>query len=171
MEMKICGIKVWKIVAAISLVGYAVYQRQVVDLTGVFGIDKNFRTETKFIVIHHDAVDRECSLKEIEDYHRDTLGWKNTGFAYNLYIKGGRVYQVHALDAYNAATLGYNHNTIGVCIHTADKYKLTSQIALILTLRYLMYRYGLTKEDIKGHCDLNCTKCPELDLKRLKKWL
>jgi hypothetical protein len=160
-----------KISAVLALVGYAIFQRQVVDLTGVFGIDKKFRTETKYIVIHHDNIYRDCSVLEIEVYHRDTCDYKETGFAYDIYIKDGKVYLVHDLDAYNAATLGYNHNTIAVCIHSEDKTKLSSQIALILTLRYLMYRYGLNKECIKGHCDLNNTKCPELDLNRLKKWL
>ena len=161
-----------KISAVLALVGYAIFQRQVVDLRGVFSIDKNFRSTTKYLVIHHDNIWRKNSVKEIEDYHRDTCGYTQTGFAYNIYISGGRVYIIHNLDAYNAATKGYNSNTIAICIHSEDKTKLSSQIALILTIRYLMFRYDIPKDRVVGHCDLNPkTVCPEIDFKLLRKWL
>lgn len=160
-----------KIVVALAILSYCLFLWHYRDLTGVFNIDKHFRTETKYIVVHHDNINRECTLKEIEDYHRDSLGWQNTGFAYNIYIKDGKVYQMHELNGVGAATLSYNQNTIAVCVHTADKHQLSTQIALILTLRFLMSYYGISKEQIKGHCDLNSTKCPELDLENLKKWL
>lgn len=160
-----------KFTVGVVILAYCVYCNRVVDLTGVITVDKYFRSETRYIVIHHDAIDRDCCLKEIEDFHRDTCGWKNTGFAYNLYIKDGKVYQVHNLDAVNAATLGYNHNTVGVCFHTADRDKLSNKIILILTVRFLMMKYGLNKDCVKGHCDLNDTKCPDINLENLKKWL
>ena len=139
-------------------------------MTGVFSTDKNFRSKTSYIVIHHDDICRECSLKEIDDYHRDSCGW-SCGFAYNVYVKDGKVYQMHSLDAALAHTLGYNSQAVGVCFHTADKQDLQTQITLILTLKFLMIKYDVPKDRVVGHCDLNTTKCPGIDLKKLKRWL
>lgn len=161
-----------KILVGLSMFGYVVFTRHYQDLTGVFNHDKFFRTVTLYIVVHHDDINRECTHKEIEDYHRDTLGWQNTGFAYNIYIKDGKVYQMHQLDGVGAATRSYNSNTISVCFHTADKDKLSNKICLIVTLKFLMIYYGIPKENIKGHCDLNRdTKCPDFDLNTITKWL
>ena len=169
--MKRVIIFIVKFTAVLTIIAYCVYCNRVVDLTGVFNVDKNFRNETKFIVIHHDDIFRDCSLLEIEIYHRDTCGYEITGFAYNIYIKDGKVYIVHNLDTKGAHTKGYNSQTIGVCIHSADRDKLSTKILLILTVKFLMIKYGLSKEFVKGHCDLNDTKCPEINLENLKKWL
>ena len=169
--MKIAKI-IFRITLFLTISGYAVFQRQVVDLTGVFQVDKYFRDTTIYLDVHHDDIERDCSILEIDDFHRYVRGYENTGFAYNVYVKGGKVYIVHHLDAKGAHTEGYNSNTIGVCFHTADRNDLATQIALILTLRYLMYRYDIPKDRVVGHRDLNSnTVCPNIDMDKLKKWL
>ncbi|MBQ3656825.1 MAG: N-acetylmuramoyl-L-alanine amidase [Bacteroidales bacterium] len=154
------------IVFSLLIVCYSRYR----DVTGVFSTDTDFRKTTKYIIIHHDDICRETCIKEINDYHRDSCGW-SCGFAYNLYIKDGKVFQVHDLNAALAHTKGYNHQAVGVCFHTADKQDLQTQVALIITIKFLMIKYNIPKERVVGHCDLNTTKCPGIDLNKLQRWL
>ena len=152
------------------LIVIALYFLSYRDLKGVFSIDKNFRSTTKYIIVHHDDIDRECTIREIDTYHRDSCGW-SCGFAYNFYVKGGKVYQVHDADARLAHTEGWNSQAVGVCIHTADKNDFKTQIVLVVTLKFLMCYYDIPKENVRGHCDFNDTKCPEMNLKKLREWL
>lgn len=161
-----------KIVVALAMFGYVVFTRHFQDLRGVFNHDKYFRTETLYAVIHHDDIYRQCTHREVDTYHRDTLGWENTGFAYNIYVKDGKVYLMHDLDGVGAATRSYNSKSISICFHSADRDKLSTKLCLIVTLKFLMYYYGIPKENIKGHCDLNNdTKCPDYDITQLTQWL
>jgi len=152
------------------LIVIALYFLSYRDLKGVFSIDKNFRSTTKYIIVHHDAINRDCTVDEINDFHRDSCGY-SCGFAYPLYIKGGKVYQVHDLNAKTAHTEGLNNQAVAVCVHTADKKDLKTQILLVVTIRFLMWYYDIPKENVRGHCDFNDTKCPEMDLKKLREWL
>jgi hypothetical protein len=159
-----------KILIAAAIAVYIVFSLTVRDLRGVFSVDTNFRKETRYIIIHHDDICRDNSIKEIEDYHRDSCGW-SCGFAYNIYIKDGKVNIMHDLNAQLAHTKGYNSSAIGVCIHTTDKKNIRNQIVLILTIKFLMLKYSIPAENVRGHCDFNDTKCPEMNLKKLREWL
>lgn len=159
-----------KILIVTAMVLYIVFLHTVRDLRGVFSVDTNFRKETRCIIIHHDDICRDNSIKEIEDYHRDSCGW-SCGFAYNIYIKDGKVNLIHDLDAVLAHTKGYNSRAVGVCIHTTDKKDVRNQIVLLLTIKFLMLKYSLGAENVRGHCDFNDTKCPEIDLEKLREWL
>lgn len=154
------------IVFSLLIVCYSRYR----DVTGVFSTDNDFRTITNYLIIHSDEIYRETCVKEIDDYHRDTCGL-SCGFAYNIYVKDGKVYQVHKLDAALAHTIGYNHQAVGICFHAADKNDFQTQLALIITIKFLMIKYNIDKEHVKGHCDFNNTKCPGIDLNKLKRWL
>ena len=63
-----------KFVIIIGFIGLIVHSRYR-DVTGVFFNDLEKRTTTDFIIIHHDAICRDCSIKEIDDFHRDSCGW------------------------------------------------------------------------------------------------
>ena len=63
-----------KFVIIISVFGLIVHSRYR-DVTGVFFNDLEKRTTTDFIIIHHDVICRDCSIKEIDDFHRDSCGW------------------------------------------------------------------------------------------------
>ena len=166
--MKVRFFDIIYIFILLSLVLYALCFR---DLKGVFFTDKNFRTETKYIVIHHDDICRDNSIKEIDDFHKEERGWE-VGFAYHYYVKDGKINQLHNPDAVLPHALACNYNAVAICIHTADKHKLLEQIELIILVKYLMFKYNITKENVKGHCEVNsCTKCPLIDMNELRKWL
>ncbi len=156
------------IISVFGLIGYACLYR---NLTGVFSSDTKFREKTEYIIVHHDAVCRDCSIKEIDLFHKEVRGW-DSGFAYHYYISGGKINQVHCADAVLPNAIGYNRNAVAVCLHTDDKGEIINQIELITLIKILMIKYNIPKDRVKGHCEVNsCTQCPEIDLESLRKWL
>ena len=70
------------------------------------------RQETKYIIFHH-AKASKCSLEDIHKWHLQN-GW--IGCGYNFLIrKDGTVYEGRPIWAEGAHTIGYNHNSLGVC--------------------------------------------------------
>jgi len=161
----------FKFVIIISVFFGLIVHSRYRDVTGVFFNDLEKRTTTDFIIIHHDAICRDCSIKEIDDFHKIVRGW-DSGFAYHYYISGGKINQVHCADAVLPNAIGYNRNAVAVCFHTNDKGEIINQIELITLIKILMIKYNIPKDRVKGHCEVNeCTKCPEIDLNELRKWL
>lgn len=142
------------------------------DLTGIFTDSEKYRRETLYIVIHHDGVERPVSVKEVQDFHKEVRGWES-GFGYTFYLKNRKIYQLHELEACTAHAVGFNCNCVSICLHSEDKHDFRTQLNLILLVNILKAKYQIKKCNILGHCDLpfNDTKCPELDLKNLKKWI
>ena len=161
--------KTVRITAAVLLAAVLLTYR---DLTGIFVDSETYRSATCWIVIHHDAVNRPVSVKEIQDYHKEVNGWES-GFGYNFYLKNGKIYQLHELNACTAHAKYFNCNAVSICIHSEDKHDLRTQINLIVLVNTLKLVYNIDKRNIVGHCELpnNDTQCPELNLEKFKLWI
>ena len=155
--------------AAATIATLATYR----DLTGIFLDAETYRDTTLYIIIHHDGADKPISIKAIQDYHKDVNGWES-GFGYNFYLKNGKIYQLHEVNACTANALGYNCNAVSICIHTPDKHDTRTQLNLILLVNALAIKYDIKKDHIVGHGELpnqRNTRCPELNLEKLRKWI
>ena len=118
-----------------------------------------FRTETKYIVLHHVGAVGSFTPEQIHAEHLKK-GWR--GIGYNYYVrKDGTVYHGREENAAGGHTLNYNTVSIGVCFEgnfevetMPDVQKKAGQklIADILT------RYPNAKPI--RHSGLNATACP-----------
>lgn len=162
----------FKTIFLISLLPTVYFLATYRDLTGIFVDAEKYRSETKLIAVHHDGIERKVSIKEIQDYHKDSCGWES-GFGYNFYLKNGKIYQVHELNACTAHAIGFNCNAVSICLHTSDKHDFRTQLNLILLINFLKLKFDIEKQNIVGHRDLpgNDTKCPDLDMNKVRTWI
>lgn len=143
------------------------------DLTGIFVDAETYRDTTAYIIIHHDGADKPVSVKAVQDYHKNVKGWES-GFGYNFYLKNGKIYQLHEVNACTANALGYNCNAVSICIHTPDKHDTRTQLNLIILVNALKLKYQIPTGNVVGHCDLpnqGNTQCPLMDINKLRKWI
>lgn len=127
------------------------------------------------IVIHHDANDKPVELYDIDKFHTEARKW-SCGFAYHWYLTGGKVYHISDDNQIKAHTLNNNTGNIGICLNgnfDVDSPTLRQQINLILLTNYLVVKYKIKKENIKGHRDYNETSCPgaNFDLETFKNYI
>ena len=128
------------------------------------------RISTTLIVIHHDAINHQTTPDDIQIYHRDSLKWES-GIAYTFFLMGEKVYQTKKLDQCGGHAFGFNQNSIGVCVHTPDKYNIITRINLWLITNFLMFYYDLDETKVKGHGELPNQKetiCPDLNMDSLR---
>lgn len=147
------------------------YNSAFVDCKGIYP-DAYNRTKTRFIIIHHDDINRSCTIKEIDDYHRYKRGWW-TGFAYHEYITNDNVYQIHNPDSYTIHAGGVNSIAVGVCLHgdfTRQKLSLKQAALLVITVWKLQWKYKISANRVLGHCEVegSCTACPAINMDILR---
>lgn len=125
-------------------------------------VGKEQRKETKFIVIHHDAIeDDEVTLKDIDRYQREKgLG----GFAYHYYLKNGGITRTLHLGNVSGHALHYNFNSVAICLHGNYNTKTLSfkdKFNLMLVVWFLQLKYGIPSENVILHreCHGNNTEC------------
>jgi len=134
------------------------------------------RSETKFIVVHNDAIDQSnrtyTPAFEIAEYHTISKGWRSV--AYHYYIgKNGKVYNL-VNDKLETVHVGKPNDKISlaICLQgNFDNEKPTKQqlISLLKVLKKLKKEYP--EAQLVGHRDLNKkTSCPgkNFDLDKIK---
>lgn len=159
-----------KIIAAAILAMPVVYVGATYrNLVGVFTHnDQKERAKTEYIVIHHDAINRESDLWEIQANHLKEWG---DYFPYTFYLKDGIINQTRGIDIHTSHAIGRNSNGIGVCIHTPDKQNLRDQFNLILTIWFLQLYYDIPRDRVIGHGEIENTEtdCPDMDMNEIRK--
>lgn len=141
------------------------------NIVGVFTHnDTKIRQSTDWIIIHHDAVNRESDLYEIQANHLKE--WHDY-FPYTIYCKGGKIYQTRPLDVQTSHAIGRNSNGIAVCIHTADKENLLDQFNMVFAVWCLQLYYHIPRDRVVGHGEIenNNTACPEMDMRKFRSYL
>ena len=115
----------------------------------------------KYIIVHHTA-HPTWDFNQTKDYHVNTLKWKDIG--YNYFIeKNGVIVVGRSLDISGAHTLGYNSNSIGICLagNFEEQMPTIQQLtALENLLDDLRIDYNISKSNIFGHRDVSKTECP-----------
>lgn len=148
------------------------------------------------IVIHHSASGWGSALS-INGWHKER-GWTGIGYHYvilNGYanakdlkqenrneLLAGMVETGRLLDAdqwvdwneIGAHALGFNHDSIGIClIHKTKPYHPRMISSLIDLVCYLCKKYDIPHSCVVGHYELNADKphCPDIDMEAFRKIL
>ena len=130
---------------------------EVIDVGLKFNGPLYKRSETDYIILHHEA--GNGSVEDVHNYHL-SKGWK--GIAYHYFVrKDGSIYRGRPEDTSGGHTTGYNHNSIGICaegnfeLETMSDAQRDALHALVLDVRT---RYPDTQT--VRHRDLAATACP-----------
>lgn len=130
---------------------------EVIDVGLKFNGTLYKRSETDYIILHHEA--GNGSVEDVHNYHL-SKGWK--GIAYHYFVrKDGTIYRGRPEDTSGGHTTGYNHNSIGICaegnfeLETMSDAQRDALHALVLDVRT---RYPDTQT--VRHRDLAATACP-----------
>lgn len=130
---------------------------EVIDVGLKFNGTLYKRSETDYIILHHEA--GNGSVEDVHNYHL-SKGWK--GIAYHYFVrKDGTIYRGRPEDTSGGHTTGYNHNSIGICAEGNFELEAMSDAqrdalhALVLDVRT---RYPDTQT--VRHRDLAATACP-----------
>lgn len=129
----------------------------------------------KWIVVHH-SDDEVGSVAKYDQYHRYTKGWEH-GCGYHFVIGNGSqtgdgeveigprwLQQLHGAHA-KTPDNRFNDFGIGICLvgdfdRTRGRPSEAQMGALIRLTRWLMERYDIPAEDVRGHRDCCPTCCP-----------
>lgn len=107
------------------------------------------------------------SIRSIQNYHMDSNGWMDIGYHFLIGTYPGsgdtKIYQGRPETVIGAHTGGANTNNVGVNVigdYTTETLHNNSYQALIKLLGWLCVHYGISTNNIYGHCDFNSTACP-----------
>lgn len=153
------------VVATIAGAGYYIHN-VIRDMRGIFSINDNTpRSKTEYIIVHHDDVPRPMALYEIQQTHLQR--WHDY-FPYTLFCMDGKVYLTRELEQKTSHAIGYNKIGIAVCIHTDSKKNWQDMFHLMCCIKFLQWYYDVPTENVLGHGETDTTKCPELDMVKLR---
>ena len=94
-------------------------------------------------------------------------GWRDVG--YHFFIKtDGEIQTGRTLDQSGAHVRGHNEDSIGICLHGRNEFTQAQFNSLRQLMQSLYFEFGLTINDVYGHCDFDQNKtCPNFDYKKI----
>lgn len=122
------------------------------------------------IVLHHQC-GKGQTVRQIHDYHKNTLKWAGIGYHYFIDFNGN-VFQGRPIEFIGSHCKGNNTNSIGICFEgDFRKDKITpEQIAAGKELiKYIQEVQLKSTVNVLNHNDLYATQCPVLNLKEVLK--
>jgi len=122
----------------------------------------------EFIIIHHSATDRDqTSFESVNEFHKQKWNFKSKlGYyiGYQYFITAdGKLYQGRADDETGAHTIGYNINSIGIClagnfmVEQPTPAQINSLESLVASKRE---QWNIPVKNILGHREVGQTLCP-----------
>jgi N-acetylmuramoyl-L-alanine amidase len=147
---------------------YLPQKPDMIDLTDILPVNENHKPvervcEIESIVIHNDAIFQNGTLriKNISRYH--IIERDYSSIAYHYYISaGGVIYHCVNNNLMTAHTIGYNANTLAICLNGNFDIEFPSieqKRALKCLLSYLKKLYSI--QYVYLHSELNSeTTCP-----------
>lgn len=144
----------------------------------------------RYVVIHHSASTKDCA-RTINDFHRNTRGWRN-GLAYDFVIGNGSMTPdgwievghrwAKQLVGAHAKSHDNRMNEIGIGICLVGNFDVGAACpseaqmeSLVALVRQLQRRYHIPKRRVIGHRDVleNYTACPgkNFSIERLRDML
>ena len=118
------------------------------------------------VVVHHSASGRDVTTREMIKKWHLTHGYSDIGYHY-IITGDGKLHVGRPAEKIGAHALGYNTNSLGVCLTGNFETEEPSEAqinTLIQVLATLCKRHELTTDQIKGHNLLNQTACPGKNL-------
>lgn len=127
----------------------------------------------KFIAVHCTATQPTATVEAIQQYWRNTLGWKSPGYHY-LIEPNGTIHNLQPEDKISNGVAGYNATSIHVSyiggVDRKNKPKDTrtdeQKAAMLSIITTLKQKYPAAV--IQGHRDFPGVKkaCPSFDAKK-----
>ena len=124
------------------------------------------------MTLHHTDGRRTTTLAEslaearfIQDFHQNGRGWSDIGYHF-LVDSAGNIIEGRPMGALGAHTLNNNEGNVGVVLmgrHHPPKNETVAPAALDAVTaigRWLVARWGLEPDSLKGHRDYKHTDCP-----------
>jgi N-acetylmuramoyl-L-alanine amidase len=119
------------------------------------------RQTTEYIIIHHSKSELDFPAF-IRFRHMYLRGWEDIGYHYlvgngRLLTKNGRVYAGRPEENVGAHAIGYNKNSLGICIlgNFDRRYpELTQTSGLIKLLADKIRKYKIPAKNILGHHEI-----------------
>ncbi|XP_014482418.1 PREDICTED: peptidoglycan-recognition protein SC2-like [Dinoponera quadriceps] len=128
-------------------------------------------TPTPYVVIHHGGIRRYCKdqescsaiVRSYQNFHMDDRGWYDIGYNF-LVGEDGNVYTGRGWDYVGAHAIGYNTQSIGICVlgdftdflpNAAALKALNELIACGVSLGKISDKYNVI-----GHRQTRATECP-----------
>jgi len=128
--------------------------------------------EIKFLVLHCTAGPQSQSIKSIQDYWKNELGWKSPGYHYIIQPNGIAV-SLQPIEKPSNGVAGYNSNSIHISyiggvdgkgnpVDNRTPEQIKTQIFLLSKFKKMF-----PQAEIKGHRDFPGVKkaCPSFDVK------
>ena len=123
--------------------------------------------DPKYIIIHHGA--GLLNFEQVNEYHKSKWGFRsilNFYIGYQYFISySGRVYQGRVDNEEGAHTIGYNKQSIGICLQgnmEIEEPTLAQLTALEKLVKEKKARYNI--KVVNGHRDFSSTSCPGRNL-------
>ncbi|MBU4162484.1 peptidoglycan recognition protein family protein [Patescibacteria group bacterium] len=125
--------------------------------------------QVKYLIIHHTERNNDFPFF-VRLRHKYLRGWDDTGYHYLIgntrpFTKNGKLYTGRSEEFEGAHTLGYNGNSLGIClIGNFDKVIPSEKQfeTLFSLLEEKIKKYNVTVENVRGHSEFpNVEKsCP-----------
>lgn len=126
------------------------------------------RKITRIVVHCTDSPDSlDVDAKTIDRWHKER-GW--TGIGYHWVVRRtGQVEMGRPESEVGSHVFGHNRDTIGVVWSGRSKPEPAQYEALIAKIVDCNVRFGLTADDVFGHCELaNGKTCPNLHMAKVR---
>ncbi len=131
-------------------------------------------SEIQYVVLHHSAT-ASGNADVFREYHK-SLGWSDIGYHFVICNgqggEDGEVQPGRPVTMVGAHAIGYNHNSLGICLvgdFTKTKPTKAQLESLRKMLRLKMREYNIAAECILGHNEVAATACPgHLDVKAIR---
>ena len=108
---------------------------------------------------HHD------DISVIRRWHVEENRWTDIGYHYFI-KKNGQVQEGRPLSRFGAHAKGYNHESIGICLHGRNNFTKEQFASMNKLCSLLMCDFNLTDSNFFGHNDVSDKTCPNFDVKK-----
>ena len=112
------------------------------------------------------------TVEAVRRYHVNTLGWKDIGYHYLIYLDGS-IHQGRPIDQVGAHCKNHNQRTIGICyvggLDVNKKPKDTRTLRQVAAIRQLVQSLKVcfpTIKKVSGHYMYDNKPCPCFDVKK-----
>lgn len=112
------------------------------------------------------------TVEAVRRYHVNTLGWKDIGYHYLIYLDGS-IHQGRPIDQAGAHCKNHNQRTIGICyvggLDVNKKPKDTRTLRQVAAIRRLVQSLKVcfpTIKKVSGHYMYDNKPCPCFDVKK-----
>lgn len=112
------------------------------------------------------------TVEAVRRYHVNTLGWKDIGYHYLIYLDGS-IHQGRPIDQAGAHCKNHNQRTIGICyvggLDVNKEPKDTRTLRQVAAIRQLVQSLKVcfpTIKKVSGHYMYDNKPCPCFDVKK-----